>query len=387
MTLITTTESLEAACQLFAQEAYITVDTEFLRETTYWPKLCLIQLAGASAAVAIDALAPDLDLGCFYRLMANPGVLKVFHAARQDIEIMVHATGAVPQPIFDTQVAAMVLGFGDQIAYDQLVQRLTGVQIDKSHRFTDWSRRPLSDAQLDYALADVVHLRPVYEKLQARLDKRDRSAWVKDEMSILTSLETYQMDPANAWQRLRGRVRKQRDLAVLMEVCAWREAEAQSRDVPRQRILKDDAVVDIAARAPRDVAQLGSLRSLPQGFERSRTGADILACVERALARDPASLPAVEDKRANGNGSSALIDLLKVLLKKVSEDAGVATKVLATMDDLEAIAANDSADVAALHGWRRELFGEQALLLKKGEVSLGGERGRVVVHTRTPAPD
>lgn len=386
MNLITSTDELAAICARLAAEPFVAVDTEFLRETTYWPKLCLIQLAGAAEVALVDPLSGDLDLAPFYGLMANAEVVKVFHAARQDLEIIWNGAGLLPTPLFDTQVAAMVLGFGDQIAYDQLVQRIAQVEIDKSHRFTDWSRRPLSEAQLHYAAADVIHLRPVYEALIARLDKRGRRSWVADEMAVLSSPDTYRLDPQDAWKRLKGRVRKPRDLAILMELAAWREREAQTRDVPRGRILKDEVVQEIAARAPRDIAQLGALRALPQGYERSRSAQDILACVERGFARDPATLPPLGDPRPQGNGSGATVDLLKVLLKKVTEESGVAAKVVATVDDIEAIAADDAADVPALHGWRRELFGEKALMLKRGELSLAVERGRVVVDERTPKP-
>lgn len=386
MDLITTTESLDDACARLATERFVTVDTEFLRETTYWPKLCLIQLAGEDELVLIDALAPGLDLTPFFRLMADTRVLKVFHAARQDIEIVWHRAALIPTPVFDTQVAAMVLGFGDQISYDQLIQRLVGVTIDKSHRFTDWSRRPLSEAQLSYAAADVLHLRPAYEKLFQKLEKRDRISWVDDEMRVLTSPDTYRLEPDMAWMRFKGRTRKPSELAVLMELAAWREREAQARDVPRGRILKDEIIQEVASRQPRDVTQLGALRALPQGFERSRTGQDILAAVERGLARDPATLPVQAEPRAGQQGSGATVDLLKVLLKKVSEDSGVAAKVLATVDELEAIAADDTADVPAMHGWRFDLFGSKALMLKRGELSLAVERGRVVVDERTPRP-
>jgi len=387
MDFITTTDGLAGACAEFATEPFVAVDTEFLRETTYWPKLCLVQIAGQGRTVLVDTLSADLDLGPFFALMANRAVVKVFHAARQDIEIVWHKAGLIPTPVFDTQVAAMVLGFGDQISYDQMVQRLVGVEIDKSHRFTDWSKRPLSQAQLDYAAADVIHLRPAYEKIVSRLEKRGRVHWVEDEMAILTSPDTYRLEPETAWLRLKGRVRKPKDLAVLMELAAWREREAQTRDVPRGRILKDEVIQEVAQRHPRDVAALGAMRALPQGFERSRTGTDILSAVERGLARDLSTLPKALDTRAPpANGSGATVDLLKVLLKKVSEEAGVAAKVLATVDELEAIAADDAADVPAMTGWRRELFGERALKLKRGELALAVENGRVVLDERTPAP-
>ncbi|MGY3527943.1 ribonuclease D [Bradyrhizobium sp. USDA 4452] len=377
MDLISTTSDLAAACDRLAKHKVITVDTEFLRETTYYPLLCVVQMASADEAVVVDALAPSIDLRPFFDLMSNEAVLKVFHAARQDIEIVWHLSGTIPHPIFDTQVAAMVLGYGDSIAYDQLVDRVTGHRPDKTHRFTDWSRRPLSEEQLHYAVSDVTHLREVFAALDADLKKRDRSDWVSEEMEVLTSPKTYDFHPERAWERLKTRVRKPRELAVLIEVAAWREQEAQSRDVPRSRVLKDDAVGDIATHAPTSLEKLGNLRSLPKGFERSKWGADIIAAVQRGLARDQATLPKLEKPRNNSNGA-ATVELLKVLLRMTSERHGVASKVIATVDDLEQIAASDQADVGALHGWRRELFGEAALKLKHGQLALAIDKGRVV---------
>ncbi|MFZ5733708.1 MAG: ribonuclease D [Pseudomonadota bacterium] len=377
MELITTTGALTAVCDRLAKHSVITVDTEFLRETTYYPLLCVIQLASAEDAVVIDALADGIDLNPFFDLMANESVLKVFHAARQDIEIIFHRANIVPHPVFDTQVAAMVLGYGDSIAYDALVERITGHRPDKTHRFTDWSRRPLTEDQANYALADVTYLRDVFAALDADLKKRGRSDWVSEEMDILTSPRTYDFHPERAWERLKTRVRKPKELAVLMEVAAWREAEAQSRDVPRSRILKDDAIGDIATHAPATIEKLANLRSIPKGFEKSKWGQDIVAAVQRGVARDPQTLPKLEKPRGSANGS-ATVELLKVLLRMTSEKHGVASKVIATVDDLEQIAISDEADVGALHGWRRELFGEAALALKRGQLALAVEKGRVV---------
>ena len=377
MDLITTTTELAAACSRLARHPVITVDTEFLRETTYYPLLCVVQMASPEEAVVVDALAEGIDLKPFFELMANEKVLKVFHAARQDIEIVWHRAAIVPHPIFDTQVAAMVLGYGDSIAYDQLVERITGHRPDKTHRFTDWSRRPLSKEQVHYAISDVTHLRDVFTALDADLKKRGRSDWVSEEMEVLTSPKTYDFHPERAWERLKTRVRKPKELAVLMEVAAWREQEAQSRDVPRSRVLKDDAVGDIATHAPTSTEKLGNLRSLPKGFDRSRWGTEIVAAVQRGLARDLSALPRLEKPRNNSNGA-AIVELLKVLLRMTSERHAVASKVIATVDDLEQIAADDNADVAALHGWRREMFGEAALSLKHGRLALAIERGRVI---------
>ncbi|HEY7231739.1 MAG TPA: ribonuclease D [Pseudolabrys sp.] len=381
MDLVTTTEELAAACERAAKHPYVTVDTEFLRETTYYPLLCVAQMASPEEAVVIDALADGIDLSPFFKLMANEKVIKIFHAARQDIEIVWNMAKTIPHPIVDTQVAAMVLGYGDSISYDQLVQRITGDTLDKSHRFTDWTRRPLSDAQIAYALSDVTHLRAVYLKLEQDLDKRGRSSWVEAEMDVLTSPETYRANPERAWERLKSRVRKPKELAVLIEVAAWREREAQARDVPRGRVLKDDVIGDIAVQSPSTIERLGHLRSLPKGFERSRWGEQIVEAVKRGLERDPKTLPHLERFRPAVNGA-ATVELLKVLLRMTAERHGVAAKVIATVDDLDRIAADDEADVPAMKGWRRDLFGEKALALKRGHLALAIDKGKVVAMER-----
>jgi ribonuclease D len=383
MNMITTTDDLAAACERLARHPFITIDTEFLRETTFWPKLCVVQLASVDEALVVDALAEGLDLAPFFALMSNPNVLKVFHAGRQDIEIVWHLAGIIPTPVFDTQVAAMVLGHGDSISYDQLVQRLTGEVLDKSLRFTDWSRRPLSAAQVAYAEADVTHLRDVFLKLDADLKKRGRADWVGEEMAVLTSPDTYRQEPERAWERLRSRARKPKDLAVLMEVAAWREREAQSRDTPRSRILKDDVIGEIASQHPTTIEKLGQLRAIPKGFERSRAGEMIVEAVKAGLARDPKTLPRIERDRPLSNGASATVELLKVLLRMTSEQHGVAAKVIATVDDLERIASEDEPDVGALRGWRGELFGDRAMALKSGRLALAMQRGRVIAIERT----
>jgi ribonuclease D len=381
MELITTTDELKAACQRLARHPFATIDTEFIRETTYYPLLCVAQMASSDEAVVLDALAPGIDLAPFFELMANERVLKVFHAARQDIEIVWHRAGIIPHPIFDTQVAAMVLGHGESISYDQLVQRITGDTLDKSHRFTDWARRPLSPAQIAYAVSDVTHLRDVYLALLADLGRRGRADWMNDEMDVLTSPDTYRAEPERAWMRLKTRVRKPRELAVLMEVAAWREREAQTRDVPRSRVIKDETIGDIAVQAPTTPERLATLRSLPKGFERSKWGEGILDAVKRGIERDPRSLPRIDRPKPAPNGA-ATVELLKVLLRMTSERHGVAAKVIATVDDLDRIAAADDADVPALKGWRRELFGESALALKHGQLALAIERNRVVTVER-----
>jgi len=378
---ITTTKKLAEACARLAKYPFVTVDTEFQRETTYYPKLCIAQIASNDEAVVVDALAEGIDLTPFYALMADEQVIKVFHAARQDIEICWHAAEVIPTPLVDTQVAAMVLGYGDSISYEQLVQRITGDSLDKSHRFTDWTRRPLAEAQLAYAVSDVTHLRDVYVRLAADLDERGRVEWMREEMKILTSPDTYRMEPEHAWERLKTRVRKPKELAVLIEVAGWREHEARTRDVPRGRVLKDDVVGDIAVQAPTTMERLAGLRSLPRGFERSRWGEAIIEAVKRGLERDPKTLPRLERAKPALNGQ-ATVELLKVLLRMTAERHGVAAKVIATVDDLDRIAADDEADVPALKGWRRELFGEKALALKQGRLMLAIEKNRVVAVER-----
>jgi ribonuclease D len=385
MDLITTTAALDDACRQLAELPFVTVDTEFMRETTYYSKLCLIQMAGpGSDGVLVDPLAVEIDLAPFYGLMADERVIKVFHSARQDLEIVWTQGGIIPTPLFDTQIAAMVCGYGDSVSYEQLANDLAKARIDKSSRFTDWSRRPLTDAQISYALSDVTHLVAVYEALRDELEGTGRTAWLEDEMKVLTSPETYRNDPDRAWMRLAGRMRKPREIAVLMEVAAWREREAQSRDVPRNRVLKDEAVIDLAVSAPRDTESLGRLRSIPNGFERSRSAADILAAVETGLARDPTNVPVPARSRQRAGG--AVVELLKVLLKAVAEEERVAPKVIATVEDLEAIAERNDADVAALSGWRRTLFGEKALDLKAGRIGLSVNGGRIVVQASQEPP-
>ncbi len=379
MKLITTTKVLAEAVALLGQAEFVTVDTEFLRESTFWPKLCLIQMASYDTEVLIDALSPDLDLAPFFDLMTDESITKVFHAARQDVEIVHHLGGVIPHPIFDSQVAAMVLGYGDSISYDALVRKTTGGEIDKAHRFTDWARRPLSDAQLNYALGDVTHLRDVYARLSRELETADRSHWVHAEMAILTDPATYEADPEQAWKRLKLRVKKPSQIAVLIEVSAWREREAQRRDMPRRRVLKDEAIYEISAQLPRNVQALGGLRSVSMGQAKNDQGNGILKAVEKGLRRDPATIPKPSRPPRPVEGASAMTDLLKVLCKKIAEDNKVAQRVIANVEELEKIASDDNADVAALKGWRRELFGETALALKRGEIGLAVKNGRVTL--------
>ncbi|TCV72699.1 ribonuclease D [Neorhizobium sp. R1-B] len=369
--MIQTTAALEEACIKLAQSDFITIDTEFLRETTFWPELCLIQMASPTLEVLVDPLAKGLDLKPFFELMANPAVTKVFHAARQDIEIVYHLGNLVPHPIFDTQVAAMVCGFGDSVSYDQLVSRIKSVHIDKSSRFTDWSRRPLSEKQLEYALADVTHLRDVYLFLKEELEREGRALWLSEEMAILESPATYDLHPDDAWLRLKSRLRKPAELAVLKFVAAWREREARSRNVPRSRVLKDDAIYEIAQQQPKDTEAMSRLRTIPKGWERSASGAAIIEAVNAALALPKTEMPHAPRHVHVPEGTAAAVELLKVLLKLISDREGVAAKIIANTDDLEKIASEgEKAEVAALHGWRRELFGETALKLIDGGVGL-----------------
>ncbi len=369
--MIETTAALEEACLKLAQSDFITIDTEFLRETTFWPGLCLIQMASPDLEVIVDPLAKGLDLTPFFALMADTSVIKVFHAARQDIEIVFHLGNLIPHPIFDTQVAAMVCGFGDSVSYDQLVQKVKNVHIDKTSRFTDWSRRPLSEKQLDYALADVTHLRDVYLKLKEELDREGRAGWLTEEMAILESRETYDLHPDDAWQRLKMRLRKPQELAVMQYVAAWREREARNRNVPRSRVLKDDAIYEIAQQQPKDTEALGRLRTIPKGWERSASGAAIIEQVNTALALAKTDMPHIHRHSHAPEGAQAAVELLKVLLRLTSEKHGVASKVIANSEDLEKIAAEgEKAEVPAMHGWRRELFGDVALKLISGDVGL-----------------
>ncbi|WP_034492095.1 ribonuclease D [Afifella pfennigii] len=368
---------LEEICRRFADSAFVAVDTEFIRETTFWARLCLIQMATPDFAVIVDPLADDLNLAPFFELLRNERVTKVFHAARQDVEIFVKLADTVPKPLFDTQVAAMVCGYGDQISYDQLVHRITGARIDKTSRYTDWQRRPLSDKQLNYAISDVTHLCEVYLSLKANLEEQGRVDWVAEELAVLNDIETYRTHPENAWKRLKMRVKKPRQLAVMQKVAAWREQEAQARDMPRQRILKDDAIYEIALQQPQNGEQMARLRSLPRGFERSQSAQALIAAVEEALAIDDADLPRLPKTRPAPEHASAAAELLKVLLKMVAERHGVAARLIATVDDLEKLAADDNADVAALKGWRFQLFGKKALALKRGETALFLGRGKV----------
>ncbi|MFY9288043.1 MAG: ribonuclease D [Alphaproteobacteria bacterium] len=370
MTMLTTTEELAAFCKAHATTDFITVDTEFMRERTYWPKLCLIQLGGPQEAVAVDPLADGMKLDPLFELLANSQVMKVFHAARQDVEIFYNLTGQVPQPMFDTQVAGMVCGFGEAASYETLADKLANAKIDKSSRFTDWSHRPLSEKQVNYAIGDVTHLRTIYVKLVEMLQKNDRIGWVKEEMETLTSPSTYQIHPQEVWRRFKWRADKPRLRAMLRELAAWRELEAQRLNVPRNRVVRDEALMEIAHHPPSNVHELARIRGLSTGFAEGRQGKEILDAVARAADLPSDQCPTGDARRILPPGLGPVMDLLKVLLKQVSEENGVAAKLIATTDELEDIAANDDAKVPALHGWRRDLFGHLALELKHGELAL-----------------
>lgn len=371
MDLISDTESLAAFCSRIANSSYLTVDTEFLREKTYWPQLCLIQMAGDDDAAVIDALAPSIDLQPVFDLMDDSTLLKVFHAGRQDLEIFYHLNGRLPAPIFDTQVAAMVCGFGDSVGYETLVSKLAKQDIDKSSRFTDWSHRPLTARQLDYALADVTHLRVIYDKLNNKLSSNGRHQWLEEEIGTLTSNGTYEMDPAKSWKRVKSRNPKPRFLAILREVAGWREIEAKRRDVPRNRIVRDEALIEIAHHSPKSVSELARVRGLGKNLAEGRGGAEILAAVERGKALPDAECPRVERKEPLPRGIGPITDLLKVFLKMRCEELDVAPKLVASSSDIDKLAAfGPDADVPALKGWRHQIFGEDAIALRDGKFAV-----------------
>jgi len=375
--LITETEALAALCTRLRAEAFVTVDTEFMRERTYWPELCLVQLAGEDDVALVDTLAPGLDLAPLGELLADTAVVKVFHAARQDVEIFLLKFGAVPTPLFDTQVAAMVAGYGDQVSYDGLCRSLAGAQIDKAHRFSDWSARPLSAAQLAYAAADVTHLRRIYVALDTKLRREGRIGWVAEEMAALADPATYRLEPESAWERLRPRTGNRRFLAMLRAVAAWREREAQRINIPRQRLVKDETLLEIAATTPETPADLARARGISEGFAKGRSGAGLLAAVKAGKEVPDDALPEAPKDRAGPPASPALVALLKVLLAAKSEEHHVAPRLLASSDDLDRLAAGDAEDVPAVHGWRREVFGEAAMALKAGRLALGVDGRKV----------
>jgi ribonuclease D len=382
MTLITRNEDLEALCKRLGSAPFVTVDTEFMRDRTYWPKLCVLQIAGPKngEAAAIDAMAPGIDLAPVFKLFDDEKIVKVFHAARQDLEIFYNLRRIIPHPVFDTQIAAMVCGFGESVGYETLVAKVAGGSIDKTSRFTDWAARPLSKRQIDYAIADVTFLRTIYTHLRDRLEKSGRLPWLVEEMDRLLDPATYEIVPEDAWQRLKARSNRPKFLAVLRELAAWRELEAQRRDVPRNRILRDDTLVDIAAHAPTKPEMLARARGLSESQARGRFGAAILDAVERGLQTPPDQAPKLAPKPDLPKSIGPVVELLRVLLKMKCAQHGVAQKLVANVSDLELLAADDNADVPALHGWRRDIFGNDALALKHGRVAfaLSGRALRLV---------
>jgi ribonuclease D len=387
MTLISTSAALADICKSLSRADYLTVDTEFMRESTFWPQLCLLQIAGPDDAVAVDPLAEGMDLTPVLELLADTSIVKVMHAARQDMEIFFNLTGELPRPLFDTQVAAMVCGFGDQVGYEALIAKLTGTRLDKSSRFTDWSRRPLSDEQLQYALGDVTHLRPAYEALLERVEESGRLDWIEAEISLLCDPAIYRVEPDQAWRRLKPKRNEPRYLALLQAVAAWRENEAVTRNVPRNRVMRDEILLQIAARPPSDAAALDRMRGLSKGFSNGRLGASLLEAVAQGMALSPELAPTAKLKPELPSGIGPLTDLLKVLLKYKCEEHQVAQKLVANTSDLEQIAADDNADTLALKGWRRELFGADALRLKHGEVALSATGTHVRLVTVNGAGD
>ncbi|MFN3278401.1 MAG: ribonuclease D [Paracoccus hibiscisoli] len=385
MPTITRTEDLARFCEAAKSHPYVTIDTEFLRERTYWSKLCLIQLAVPPAstaktpggeAVLVDPMAEGLSLEPLYDLFRHEATVKVFHAARQDLEIFFHDAQIFPTPLFDTQVAAMVCGFGEQVGYETLVRKIARADLDKSSRFTDWSRRPLSDAQAAYALADVTHLRVIYEFLAAELKKTGRDAWLAEELSVLTDPETYITRPEEAWMKVRTRTNSPRFLAILRELARFREAYAQERDIPRSRVYKDDAMIELASTKPLNEADLGKSRLLLREARRGDIANGILAAVKAGM--ESKDLPQPKGEEPGKPGNAALSDLLRVLLKAKADAAGVAPKLIASSTELDAIATG-SRDLPALQGWRAEVFGQDALRLAAGEIALSAKGGAVKV--------
>ena len=370
MKLITKTDELAAFCKPLADAEFVTVDTEFMRERTYWPKLCLAQVAGPDDAAAIDALAEGIDLAPLDELMANPKVLKVFHAARQDLEIFYLRMNSVPTPLFDTQVAAMVCGHGEAASYESLATKLAKAKIDKSSRFTDWSRRPLSERQITYALSDVTHLRVVYEKLQKQLEKTGRLPWIAEEMAVLNDPGTYRADPEQAWRRLKPRGASPRLLAILKETAAWRERTAQRIDIPRQRLLRDEQLLEIASHAPKTIEDLeGDARPWPAASPRAGKGRELMEAIERGRDLPESELPTRDKAPEQLRAPGAVVDLLRTLLRLKADEAGVAARLVANADELDRLAAGKR-DVHSMSGWRREIFGEDAVALIEGRLAL-----------------
>ncbi len=379
MRTVTATKDLKDLIAELEPAPYLALDTEFMRDQTYWPKLCLLQVAAPGVEAAIDPLAPGLDLKPFYKLLKSPHIVKVLHACRQDIEIFHHQGGMIPDPLFDTQIAAMVCGFGDSASYETLARRIAHVEIDKSARFTDWSRRPLSDRQLEYALADVTHLRTIYEALARQLERTGRSSWVEEEITALKDPALYELAPEHAWKRLKPRTSNKRFLAMLAAIAAWREREAQTRDQPRNRILKDEALMEIAAHPPETAEALDHNRAVPKGFGSSRLGKSLLDAIADGRNAPPPEGIQPERPRRKREPTPSSIDLLKTLLRLRAEEAGVAPRLIANAEDIERLAAHEDDGVSALHGWRADVFGNDAQALRDGKLAIALEKGEAVV--------
>lgn len=380
MRIVETSDGLRALVAELGHAPYLALDTEFLRDQTYYPKLCLIQIAAPGIEAIIDPLASGIDLAPFYELIRRPHIVKVLHAARQDIEIFFLQGGVLPDPLFDTQVAAMVCGFGDAASYETLARKIAHVEIDKSARFTDWSHRPLSKRQLEYALADVTHLRVIYEWMKARLEKTGRASWVVEDVAALQDPALYRIEPEQAWRRLKPRTTNKRFLAVLASLAAWREREAQARDIPRGRVLKDEALSEIAAHPPETPEALERIRAVPKGFANSRLGKGLMEAIAQGLTAQPPQDAIDENKlRRRREPSPAVVDLLKTLLRLRAEAAHVAPRLIANAEDIERLAAHDDDGVAALHGWRHDVFGKDAVALRKGDLAIALENGEAVV--------
>ncbi len=377
MQVITDTDSLKEFSSALRQRPYVAVDTEFMREKTYWPILCLVQAAADGIEAIIDPLAPGIDLSPLLEVLADDQVVKVFHAARQDIEIFHRLMDAAPEPLFDTQIAAMACGFGDQIGYEPLMRELLDARIDKGHRFTDWARRPLSSSQLTYALSDVTYLRDAYPILNHKLDLEGRKMWVEEEMTALLAPELYYVEPVKAWMRMKLKSVRAREIGPLIKICEWREREAQTRDLPRGRVLKDEAIFELARLRPASPADLTRARSIPSGFERSRSGAALFDAIAEGMALPQEELPQLEKLARRKPAPADVVDLLRVLLKRQCEVFHVAPKLIASSADLEAIALDDNAAVPALSGWRRDVFGDVAIKLKSGEIGLKLKSGAI----------
>jgi ribonuclease D len=391
MPLITDQKRLNEFCASLKGAPFIAIDTEFLREKTYYPKLCLVQVSGPDGhAKAIDPLEGGLDLSPLYELLYDPEILKVIHAGRQDLEIFYNLTKKVVDPIFDTQIAAMVCGYGDSVGYEALVRNITQHQLDKSAQFTDWSKRPLSERQIEYALGDVTHLIPVYKHLKSELEKRGRIEWVFEEEEILGDPKTYQNDPYVAYTRIKVKTPKPKTLAVLRELAAWREKQAQDRDIPKGWLMRDETLADMAAQMPRNEAQLKKIRGVSEDMAKGSMGRALLDVIEKALESDPKTWPQVEKRKPIPPNVAATVDILRMLMKVQCSEEGVATKLLASSEDLEALAQDDHADVPALKGWRFELFGREALALKHGHLAIGLKGSKIVkfkVSTETEVHD